>query len=429
MKELLIVLENESIICKEEFKEIPSYKYLKSEIFEELSAFVLENSNSNENDAIDFLKLSQKRNVGKIIQVKNYVGVIQLKSGFQIQVLPKIHNANIDDTQRLFLNMLRTLRDFPGKIFNKASLNIDRMNLYEVFINMYIQEVRHLVKRGIKSGYVDNEENLRYFKGKLLTKEQIKSNYAHKERFYLRFEEFSSNRSENKIVKSTLLKLSNITESYENGKEIRQLLSHFELVEPSSNFVSDFSKIVIDRSTIEYDILMQWSKVFLLNKSFTTFTGETVAHALLFPMEKIFESFVTQKIKKHFFESHWEVSAQDKGYYLFDTPSKFSLRPDLVISSNSSRKIILDCKWKLLTNNPQSNYGISQSDMYQMYAYGKKYETSEVWLLYPKYLETEDIGNVSYVSKDYVTVNLFFIDLANIDNCILELKDRLTNQT
>ena len=179
MKKPFIVLENDSIICKKGFEDNQNYKSLDKEYFSELESFVLQNTNTGENDAIDFLKLSQKRNVGKIIQVKNYVGVIQLKSGYQIQILPKIHNANIVETQRLFLNMLRTLRDFPGKIFNKASLSVDQMNLYEVFINMYIQEVRHLVKRGIKSGYVDKEENSTYFKGKILTKEQIQSNFAH----------------------------------------------------------------------------------------------------------------------------------------------------------------------------------------------------------------------------------------------------------
>ena len=35
--------------------------------------------------------------------------------------------------------------------------------------------------------------------------------------------------------------------------------------------------------------------------------------------------------------------------------------------------IILDIKWKNLINNKYKNFGISQADMYQMYAYSKKY--------------------------------------------------------
>lgn len=43
---------------------------------------------------------------------------------------------------------------------------------------------------------------------------------------------------------------------------------------------------------------MQWSKVFLMNQSFTTFSGETNARALLFPMEKVFEAYVARNLKQ-----------------------------------------------------------------------------------------------------------------------------------
>lgn len=33
------------------------------------------------------------------------------------------------------------------------------------------------------------------------------------------------------------------------------------------------------------------------------------------------------------------------------------------------RTVILDTKWKSLVDNERVNYGISQADMYQMYAY------------------------------------------------------------
>ena len=95
-----------------------------------------------------------------------------------------------------------------------------------------------------------------------------------------------------------LLKLNSITSLAENQKEIRQLLAFFELVHRSSNYEKDFSRVVIDRNTKDYDIIMQWSKIFLFNKSFTTFSGHTAARALLFQMEKVFESYVTQQLRK-----------------------------------------------------------------------------------------------------------------------------------
>lgn len=121
-----------------------------------------------------------------------------------------------------------------------------------------------------------------------------------------------------------------------------------------------------------------------MNKSFTMFSGKSSAKALLFPMEKVFEAYVAKNIKKVFKEIGWNVSTQDRGYYLFYEPrNQFALLPDIVVDCGDRRKIIMDTKWKRLYNNERVNYGISQFDMYQMYAYAKKYGTLEVWLLYP----------------------------------------------
>ena len=167
--------------------------------------------------------------------------------------------------------MLRSMKDFPSKVFNDASLKVDKMNLYELFINMYLQEVRQLVKRGIKSDYVEQEDNLRYYKGKLQVGKHLRANLAHKERFYVAYEEFNPNRAENRLVKTTLEKLQKLTTSAENSKEIRQLLTAFEMVEVSTNYEKDFSKVSINRNTKDYGLLMQWSKVFLMNKSLLPF--------------------------------------------------------------------------------------------------------------------------------------------------------------
>lgn len=88
---------------------------------------------------------------------------------------------------------------------------------------------------------------------------------------------------------------------------------------------------------------------------------------------------------------------QEKGYYLFDTPKQFVLRPDIIIIRNDCSRIVLETKWKALTNNPRQNYGISQADMYQMYAYSKKYDTSEIWLIYPVNEEMKN-SKISFVS-------------------------------
>lgn len=429
MDKLLEVREYESITCNEDYRNDPHYRYLNKEIFTELENFILTFSENQSGDALDFLKIGVRRNVGKVIQAKNFVGLIQMKNGFQVQILPKVTASEMEDTKTTFLRMLRSMKDFPSKVFNDASLKMDRMNLYEIFINMYIQELRNLMKRGLRSAYIPIEDNLNFFKGKLIVQEQIKNNYAHKERFFVRYDEFEVNRPENRLIKSTLLKLQKLSSSSANIKEIRKLLTAFEMVKPSTNFTKDFSRVVIDRNTKDYEILMSWSRVFLLNQSFTTFTGNTTARALLFPMEKVFESYVAQHLKRVLADLHWELSTQDKGHYLFNHPKQFALRPDIVITRDDQSTIILDTKWKSLTNQPRQNYGISQADMYQMYAYSKKYQTPEIWLLYPMNEEMKD-AEISFESfyQDFgleTKIRLFFVDVTNIEESLGELRGEL----
>ncbi|MCM3255573.1 McrC family protein [Priestia aryabhattai] len=431
MDKLLEVREFESITCNEDYRNDSHYKYLNQETFTELENFILAFSENNQADAnvMDFLKISVRRHVGKVIQAKNYVGLIQMKNGFQVQILPKVSSSEMEETKKTFLRMLLSMKDFPSKVFNDANLKMDRMNLYEIFINMYIQEVRHLMKKGLRSAYLSVEDNLNYYKGKLIVQEQIKKNLFHKERFYVGYDEFSVNRPENRLIKATLLKLQKVSNSAANIKEIRQLLPHFEMVKPSIHYMKDFSYVVIDRNTKDYEMLMRWSKVFLLDQSFTTFSGYTTARALLFPMEKVFEAYVARNLKRVVADLPWDVSTQDKGHYLFNCPSQFALRPDIVITREHQSTIILDTKWKSLTNQPRQNYGISQADMYQMYAYSKKYNTPEIWLLYPVNEEMQDaeISFESYHQTHRVEtkVSLFFVDVTNIEDSLRTLREKL----
>ncbi len=428
MNKLLEVREFDKISCNPDYKN--EYAYLPASVFNELEDFIHSSTAELDNaDALDFLRVGYRRNLGDYVAVNNYVGLIQMKNGYQIQILPKIDfGAGLDDdqeTKRVFLKMLRSMKDFPSKVFNDANLKVTQMNLYEIFINMYIQEVRVLVKHGLKSAYLHQEENLNTFKGKLLVKEQIKHNFSHGERFYVQFEEYSLNRAENRLVKATLLKLQSISGSAQNQKELRQLLLAFEQVKESMNYEKDFAEVSLDRSTKDYENLMQWSKVFLFNKSFSTFSGSTTTRALLFPMERVFESYVAQQLRKSLIDFEWDISTQDRGYYLFDSPRQFALRPDIVITRDDGKKIILDTKWKSLTNRPRVNYGISQADMYQMYAYAKKYGTSQVWVLYPLNDDMRNSADISFISEDGVSVHVFFVDIPNIETSLAKLKTEL----
>ena len=189
-------------------------------------------------------------------------------------------------------------------------------------------------------------------------------------------------------------------------------------MDDSTDFEADFSKCVSDRSMSHYEKALSWCKVFLRGNSFTAFSGNEVAVALLFPMEKVFESYIAAKLRR-LIPNGVILRTQDSRYSLFDRPTKaFNMRPDIVIVDGSGT-VVMDTKWKLLSENVR-NYGISQADMYQMYAYGKKYDAKKIVLLYPQ-PESLRGADISFHSDDGVTVEVAFIDLLQPDESVRAL--------
>lgn len=87
----------------------------------------------------------------------------------------------------------------------------------------------------------------------------------------------------------------------------------------------------------------------------------------------------------------------------------FMLRPDIVCTRDEKVELIIDTKYKALDRGT-SKEGVKQPDLYQMFAYSKKYGCPNIVLLYPElpqaaYRPTEfEID--SFTSVKIVTVGL-----------------------
>lgn len=405
---------------------VQGYQTLPEKTFDALEAFILANTNATATEAVELLSLSVRRNIGEVITARNYVGLITMSDGTVIEILPKIADGEItvSETKQIFLEMLKTLNDVNFKDFNVSSLHTERLSLLEIFIKMFLDEVTILTKQGLKAAYTPIESNETFYKGKLLASQNLKHNLVNKERFFVRYDDFNINRRENRLIKSTISFLLKATSDVRNRQLASRLLTYFDKVGFSTNYEGDLSRCFADRSVSHYQKVLSWCRVFLRGNSFTAFVGSEVALALLFPMEKVFESFIAARFRKHL-STGINIRTQDNRYSLFDSPSRsFALRPDIVLEFDG-RTIVLDTKWKLLTDSAR-NKGISQSDMYQMYAYSKKYEAEGIVLVYPN-SNLINRTNISFASDDNVKVSVSFIDLRNVEGSISKLVDDIVN--
>ena len=367
--------------------------------FGDIENFILKNSDEN----APFLRIASGVG-GKFIQAKSYVGVLQTKSGLTIEILPKIADKNdAERSKTVFIKMLRMLKNFPFKSSNLASLKTQNLPLLEIFISMFLCELEALVKKGIKSDYVALEENLNFLKGKLNIKEQIKKNSIHKERFYVGYSEFLSDIKINRIIKSTLKFLYKKSNSSKNQQKIREFLFMFDEVSTFDDYKNFFEKLVINRQVKHYEQTLLWCKIFLLGNSFTPHKGNDLAFALLFDMNALFESYVGNFIKK----KYADVSLQHSEKHLVENPKSFKLRPDIFLKD----KFIADTKWKIISSKDD----ISQADLYQLYAYGKKHECDRLHLIYPK---IDDIRQktMKFRYDDEMWLEILYFDLEKDEN-------------
>lgn len=144
-----------------------------------------------------------------------------------------------------------------------------------------------------------------------------------------------------------------------------------------------------------------------------------MAYALLFDMNLLFESYVAHFFKKTY--QNREVKTQDRQYKLVESHNLFQLKPDIVMDKN----IVLDTKWKLI-NQESKNYDLSQPDLYQMYAYGKKYTAENVYLVYPKTKDFQSSLDTALAYDESLNIHILCFDCNDITQNNIQRKNNCT---
>ena len=391
---------------------------------------VLALANCEGESPLELMRLCSPKGIGEAIQLQNYVGVIEMRDGLQIEVLPKIDMApgTKSDDREVFARMLSELgSDTTFRAFERAGLSTGEAPLFEVFVSMFLAEAAALVRRGVRSAYVAVESEERFVRGKIDFAKEAKKGPGRAERTNLVHDELMNDCPENRLLKSTLILLRKASRDPANIRLAVQLASALDGVGPSRNVEADLVRCATDRSARLYGTLMAWCRMFLRGESFTMFKGDSVATALLFPMERIFEDYVGKTLRRRAAKGGpvRRVRLQAKGQWLFED-RRVALRPDILCECREGGRVVLDTKWKRVAGPSD----LSTADMHQMYAYGQRFraegeQMQRVVLLYPWHegVEPGFLAKGRHVSYDGVQVDMFFVDLCNMKASLDELMD------
>lgn len=350
----------------------------------------------------DFEALKSIANTSPVLQRKsnggvaaaNYVGIVTTRRGTVVEILPKIDlggeaDSGYQTTRRLFLRMLPSWRRFRKvpTLPESGIRTARRFPMLEVFVRRFLDSLNALARAGLARRYVPVEENLPYLRGRLLFREQIRENLVNQARFYVAHGELSVNRPANRLIHSALARLNPLVRNMENRRMLGSLRQLMEVAEvpQAANPPADWQQHQVDRSMPHYQPVMQWVGLFLFGHGLATYSGRHRNLSLLFPMEEVFEDYVTHSFRQHLSDCRVTSQSPKKPLAKIGDQDAFEMRPDISLWRGARVAFILDAKWKeidALSEDPK--HGINQGDLYQLYAYAKGNGCGTVALVYPR---------------------------------------------
>ncbi|MFW9879887.1 MAG: hypothetical protein ACFFG0_42985, partial [Candidatus Thorarchaeota archaeon] len=177
-------------------------------------------------------------------------------------------------------------------------------------------------------------------------------------------------------------------ETYQLLKKIDKFLFTVEIERVSPE---EIDRIVYNRLNLEFKTFIRFCKIFIQHCTIKMQTSKLEFFSFLIPMELLFEHFIGNYLKRKFHRLLPEgiksipETQEEIGHLIFtNSHNLFKLQPD--ISIKEGNKAIIDTKYKILSRSKKKKdkFKISQSDLYQMYAYCKEYGANKCLLLYPE---------------------------------------------
>lgn len=324
------------------------------------------------------------------LRARQMVGVIAAR-GASLEILPKVDPAMSDDAPATvrgrLMHMLNVALGLDISAGEAAAMSHRADSLLDLFITLFADRLLSEVRRGLPRQYQHVEDDLLALRGRLDVIRQFTVHAVRPDRLACRFDTLAVDIPLMQIMKACVLFVSRHTRSMTTQRklaELRFLLDEVRTVPPS---VLPWKQVRIDRSSRRWSSLLELARLLLGQRWQETHAAihEPEGISLLFPMNDLFEAYVAAQLRRALTDSGLDIVTQGGLRYCLgpwredeDTlGSSFSTRPDILVRRGDDVKIILDTKWKNLTN------GVSQADVYQMMAYARLYRAPRLILLYP----------------------------------------------
>lgn len=353
------------------------------------------------------------------IKFKQYVGLLQV-GDLSIEVLPKIDKDD-DKTKwrHVLIDMLRMCSKIKIDSMSFANQKLENSSLFEIFIRNFLEEVKMLIREGLNKKYRKTDDNINFYRGKLLVNNQIKYNHLHKERFYCEFNTFDYDNKMNQIIKRALDILLKMNISASLQDTLKSII--LDLPEISSKKItkSDFDNLVFDRAGEKYKEAISLAKLIILNYQ-PDGTGQENTLAIFFNMNELFEEYIFRILRRY--TDLNPKFKEPRRFCEFNELDKRGIRSDIYIES---RNTVIDTKWKLLKNDSVKE--IASSDLMQMYTYSKFFNCNRSILLYPDENETKNLYKGEFQDGSEINCQISKVTIIKVNDKKLKSQEIAIN--
>lgn len=320
----------------------------------------------------------------------SYVGVIETPCGTRLEILPKHFEQHgcVRQSRALLRKLIQAALALKPRQVSVAALELFDAPLSEWVMGQFLNELDALAKRGIRFDYQRVEEERPFLRGQLNVVAQLRQPPGRQHHFQVRHDVYLPDRAENRLLKLALEQVAKATQAPANWRLANELRALLAEVPASRRVAEDWRLWSSDRLMAHYRAIKPWCELILNRQMPVAVAGAWQGMSLLFPMERLFESFVQQWLGKQL-QPTAELTAQAARADLCRHGQRgmFRLKPDLLIDT-AEQRWVLDTKWKRIDQRkPEQHYHLSQSDFYQLFAYGHKYrrdgQVPRLVLIYP----------------------------------------------
>jgi 5-methylcytosine-specific restriction enzyme subunit McrC len=209
----------------------------------------------------------------------------------------------------------------------------------------------------------------------------------------------------NRIIKRTCKLAHDFCASSTVKEKLGEILFELDEVEDVFCTVRDCDRVHLNRMHTEYQIVLDNCRMLLAQCQADNAGRDMKRFCFLLPMDRLFEEYLRvlagkaiQPPNGNIFD--WKLEDKD-GKYLCEN-QRFRLIHDLLFERKVEDKpnfIIADAKWKNRGAKVKyGNFGVSQSDMYQMVAYAHGRGCTQVRLLYPAIAEDSKTKRIAILT-------------------------------